>query len=206
MLRVPFIKAEDIEQKAIETLRKHWRGGIPVDVDAIIEFGFEIDIRPVPGMRNPVFGAGFTLRDWSAICYDDSQPPLRVRFTLAHELGHVVLHRSLIDALPPTHTRDAWIDLYLELPPDAIGYLETQANMFAANLLVPRSFLEIEFGKHLPSMQPLAEEARSSGFRRSDYLDHMLGAMATRLAPSFDVSDEMIAHRLRNTGLVNDLP
>ena len=206
MLRVPFIKPEDIEQKAIETLRQHTPGTVPVDIDTIIEFGFGMDIRPIPGLRGRVSGEGFTLRDWSAIYYDDSQPSVRVRFTLAHELGHVVLHRSFIDALPPTPTVEAWIKLYLDLPPGAFNYMEKQASMFAANLLVPRSLLAAEFEKHFPAMQPLADEARRNGFRRSDYLDYMLGAMATRIAPSFDVSVEMAENRLKNTGLVNDLP
>lgn len=61
----------------------------------------------------------------------------RQSFTIAHELGHWILHRDLFRAKP---------DLYPILPrfadPNKDDPLEKEANKFAANLLVPGHLLE----------------------------------------------------------------
>ena len=61
----------------------------------------------------------------------------RQSFTIAHELGHWILHRDLFLSSP---------DLYPILPrfadPNRADPLEKEANHFAANLLVPEHLLE----------------------------------------------------------------
>lgn len=61
----------------------------------------------------------------------------RQSFTIAHELGHWILHRDLFLSEP---------DLYPILPrfadPNRADPLEKEANHFAANLLVPEHLLE----------------------------------------------------------------
>lgn len=60
----------------------------------------------------------------------------RRRFTVAHELGHWLLHKDIFDKEP---------ELYPYLPrfsaPDVSNILEQEANHFAANLLVPTKLL-----------------------------------------------------------------
>jgi Zn-dependent peptidase ImmA (M78 family) len=60
----------------------------------------------------------------------------RQSFTIAHELGHWVLHKDLFEADP---------DSYALLPrfhkPDRANTMEQEANHFAANLLVPAKLL-----------------------------------------------------------------
>jgi Zn-dependent peptidase ImmA (M78 family) len=58
-----------------------------------------------------------------------SHPFTRQRFTVAHELGHFVLHSSYIN--PDTGIQDD--EFYRALS----GPLETQANQFAADVLMP---------------------------------------------------------------------
>jgi Zn-dependent peptidase ImmA (M78 family) len=64
----------------------------------------------------------------------DARP--RQLFTMAHELGHWILHRDIFLANP---------DAYPVLPrfqaPDSKNPLEQEANCFAANLLVPTRLL-----------------------------------------------------------------
>lgn len=74
------------------------------------------------------------------IVVNDAKPPQRQRFTLAHELGHHELHRDggplrLVDFDVYTTTRDGMKD------PD-----EVAANAFAANLLLPRTAIELVLG------------------------------------------------------------
>jgi hypothetical protein len=58
-----------------------------------------------------------------------SHPLPRQRFTVAHELGHFVLHSSYFN--PDVGIKDD--EFYRALP----GPLETQANQYAADLLMP---------------------------------------------------------------------
>lgn len=67
--------------------------------------------------------------------------PTRKRFTIAHELGHFLLHRHLIDdRISDTRAyRTSQSDAYRGA---AIGSKqETEANRFAANLLMPTSLI-----------------------------------------------------------------
>lgn len=61
----------------------------------------------------------------------------RQLFTMAHELGHWILHRKIFEDDP---------DRYPVLPrfhkPDRKDVLEKEANCFAANLLVPEKLLK----------------------------------------------------------------
>ena len=62
--------------------------------------------------------------------------PARRRFTIAHELGHWMLHRSIYHANPAEYRflpRFQWTD--------NAGPLEQEANRFAAHLLVPDRLL-----------------------------------------------------------------
>lgn len=63
------------------------------------------------------------------IIYDDTDTPQRVRFTIAHELGHIFLGH---DMLYGYHTRRNNI---------AKPYAETEADMYAARLLAPACVL-----------------------------------------------------------------
>jgi Zn-dependent peptidase ImmA (M78 family) len=72
------------------------------------------------------------------------EPTSRQTFTIAHELGHWILHRAYFEANP---------ERYPVLPrkthPNKADPFEKEANCFAANLLVPERLL-IEV-KHLPT-------------------------------------------------------
>jgi Zn-dependent peptidase ImmA (M78 family) len=79
--------------------------------------------------------------------YVNSQDPLnRQTFTIAHELGHWVLHRAYFLMHP---------DEYSVMPrfqrPNGRDPYEQEANCFAANLLVPKRLLERV--KHAPVAQ-----------------------------------------------------
>ncbi|MEC9199312.1 MAG: ImmA/IrrE family metallo-endopeptidase [Pseudomonadota bacterium] len=71
--------------------------------------------------------------------------PYRQRFTLAHELGHYALHKSLIgNGLDDNkmYRSDAQIGNYANSAVKLVH--ERQANAFAAKILMPRELLEDE--------------------------------------------------------------
>lgn len=57
-----------------------------------------IDIIPLPGLHQSLEVDGFTQSDLSSIYVDEfvyKSRPGRYRFTLAHEVGHIVLHNDI---------------------------------------------------------------------------------------------------------------
>jgi Zn-dependent peptidase ImmA (M78 family) len=80
----------------------------------------------------------------------------RNRFTIAHEIGHWVLHqRAIIDRTDSKANFTVWNDLSEE----------AEANVFAAELLMPEFLLRPQFSGIHPSlklMDSLAEEFRTS--------------------------------------------
>jgi Zn-dependent peptidase ImmA (M78 family) len=101
----------------------------------------------------------------------------RKRFSLAHEIGHKVLHQSPVFVDSPLR-RDQVSSL-------AVDFKEIQANTFAANLLMPANWVLNE-----------VERLRAQSRVRSD--DELID----RLSKKFRVSREAMSYRLANLGLV----
>lgn len=80
--------------------------------------------------------AGFCDFHGAKLYVNADDPINRQTFTIAHELGHWILHRSFFERRP---------DLYHLLPrfqrAERGNPFEQEANCFAANLLVPRKLL-----------------------------------------------------------------
>ncbi|WP_160299164.1 ImmA/IrrE family metallo-endopeptidase [Sphingomonas sp. SRS2] len=80
--------------------------------------------------------AGFCDFESGKLYVNANDPVARQTFTIAHELGHWVLHRRFFEENP---------DEYSILPrfqkPSAKNPFEQEANHFAANLLVPKRLL-----------------------------------------------------------------
>lgn len=76
-----------------------------------------------------VDGIQITQGDVSAIAYNGAKHSHRQRFTVAHEIGHLLMG----------HTREAPMDLYSDKPENI------EANQFAAELLMPLHMLKNDF-------------------------------------------------------------
>ena len=121
------------------------QNSVPVDVEALPErFGIQYKKAFLPknisGMLERV-GESFL------ITVSASDPHTRQRFTLAHELGHYLLHRKLIgegvdDDRAYRSTEGGKYHNTLIGPRE-----ETQANRFAANLLMPRLLINQEWSR-----------------------------------------------------------
>ena len=68
----------------------------------------------------------------------------RKRFTLAHEIGHLVLHKNLL--MGSTHVDKKFGVKLNRDKRSSLGkdFLEIQANQFAAELLIPRELLKLD--------------------------------------------------------------
>lgn len=130
--------------------------------------------------------------DLSGLIYIDGQRPVigvnsrhhanRRRFTLAHELGHFVLHR---EALAGQIHVDRRFRVLMRDENSASGTdgREIEANQFAAELLMPRAFVLAELGR-----------------RKAPLLDE--NAPLRAIARKFQVSEQALQFRMLNLGLV----
>ena len=60
----------------------------------------------------------------------------KYRFTLAHEVGHFVMHESVYEGLY-FDSEQEFMEWLQSRPRNELGWFETQANWFAGQLLVP---------------------------------------------------------------------
>ncbi len=198
--KAPFIEQQQICRQADEFRSRYWPSGeIPVDVLAIVEFELELEIRPASKLREDVDVDALLLGDWQTILVDqghymDDRYLNRLRFSVAHELGHYVLHKSVFEQIPRSST-EQWIQTMLGLPEKEYSFLEYHAYEFAGRFLVPPDKLSAEF-------EAVISQAEQNGVRRSELRDdsHM-GYLAKPIARKFAVSSDVIERRLVKEGL-----
>ncbi len=118
----------------------------------------------------------------------------RIRFSVAHEVGHLILHADLCQAFRPA-TRDEWIEFVQTVDNDEYFIIEQQAYEFAGRLLVPRDMLLTE----LKIVKPKVEEAKRKlpNIGESPLREYVAVAVCRR----FGVSDQVILRRIEREGL-----
>lgn len=170
------------EDRAVALLRKYGIDEPPVPVE---------DIATGEGaliVRNHFDGteSGFTLRDGKRIIIgiNTRTSRKRQRFSVAHELGHVLLH-PLSQLIVDHAVRIDWRDDVSALGTDA---QEIQANAFGAALLMPKDMV-IEAAKRCV--------ARFRDINATPSRDDLI----SELARDFDVSNDAMGFRLINLGL-----
>lgn len=153
-LEAPKLKWEFIRQKA-EEFRKNYVKPIdlvPVPIIEIVEL--ELGIQPIPkaGLKRRIDIDGFLTRDLKNICvdldvYEDERQINRLRFTYAHEIGHLILHEKEIRQCD-FRTQEDWVHFHEDFLEDDLNWFEQQAYEFAGRLLFPKEELVKEVQKH----------------------------------------------------------
>ena len=140
-LTVPHHSYNSLRGKANEFLAKYNpTGAIPVPIEEIAEFSLGLNIIPIPGLQDALEIAGFISSDFRSITVDQfvmERRERRYRFTLAHELGHLWLHREIFAQLN-FHSIDDWKTFQKDVDAEDYGWLEWQAYVFGGLVLVPR--------------------------------------------------------------------
>ena len=123
---------EKIESKAQEILNTLKIKSVPIPIEDVAN-KYNIKISRAPSKD---FSGLLIRKDGSALIgVNSNEAAVRQRFTIAHELGHFFLHPQ----------KDTFVD-YRDNKNEVMHTpRERQANMFAAALLMPRSFLEKDF-------------------------------------------------------------
>lgn len=162
----------DVDEKAQEILKNNYVIAPPVNVREIVENeGLEVIEMPFKDEINNV--SGYIDTEKGRIYVNTADSKNRRNFTLAHELGHWLMHRKKLQEDP---------DKYAILYRIAIGKanddpIEKQANRFAAELLVPQEIFKKYYAKYKDDIEKLSNLFQVSqeviGYRIKDLnLDH----------------------------------
>jgi Zn-dependent peptidase ImmA (M78 family) len=171
---VAFKNPMRVKKQAVELLRDHNLLRAPVDVDHLARaLGAEVFYEE---MEDKVSGLLLYEESSAKIAVNKDHHRNRQRFTVAHEIAHLVLHAS--------RKKELWIDheYYFRSndPRSGDEKAEVEANRFAADLLMPKELIV----ESIDSSLPLSD----------------LGV--ARLALRFGVSEQAMMWRLVNLGLI----
>jgi hypothetical protein len=185
-----------------DQLRKeYWPENIlPIDTVTIVELRLKIDVEPVSGLLSALDMDAYLRTNLSGIvvdhdCYMQDKFANRLRFSLAHELGHYFLHKDVYSGLSLVSLED-WKDFILNVPEVEYENFEWQANEFAGRFLVPYSELKSKVGESLEMIKK---------WNLLEYLQQDPDAVLSRVSPflrrTFGVSEQVIALRVKREDL-----
>ena len=161
-----------IETLSLELLKKYGVRAAPIPVERIAEGeGASILFKR---FNNEVSGLLLRTNDSAIIAVEQSQAPTRKAFTIAHELGHLMLHKGLELRVD----KNFRINLRSPDSSTAEDVEEIEANAFAATLLMPETFLR----EDLRHVDLDIEDAKA----------------VQELAKRYGVSAQAMTHRLLN--------
>lgn len=127
---------------------------IPVPVEAIAEdlLGLRVEQADLGECSGVLLPRERLIRLNASEATHDGEPIQRHRFTIAHELGHWVCHALEGQALEaqPTYCRSQ------DIAYDVDRALEREANVFAAELLMPEEAVHNEWARR-PAVEGIAE-------------------------------------------------
>ena len=199
--KCPWIPKQEIWEKAEKFRTTYWPENIlPVNTEKVVESRLKLNIEPMHGLEDELDMDAFLRMDLSGIVVDhdsymDKRYSNRLRFSFAHEIGHLELHKDIYMQLAIANTED-WITFIDNVPDREYGYFEYQANEFAGKLLVPRQALEQELDKLLKEIEKLG----LLKFLESDP-NSVLSRISQSLCKPFGVSYQVIEKRVEREDL-----
>lgn len=189
----PNLKFSDVLKAANNFLSSyHPSSSLPIPIEEIVEHKMDVSLFAIPNIKSLLGIDAFISADFTQLTVDEdcfTKFPERTRFSIAHEVGHLVLHKEWYTNHGPKDLAD-----YLNFP-DRIDnqvykYIEIQAHTFAGLVLVPKELLLGELGKRLgriPSLEP----------------PEVLAPVIQDFPEIFRVSDAVILRRLQKEKIVN---
>ena len=153
-------------KSAADFLKKHGIDSFPIDLDKICQNEdiqiFAADLSALAEKDNTQVSGAIAISDEARVIYVNKEDVrVRQRFTVAHELGHYCLHNPDPEL--------AMISLRFGRSPQ-----ETEANRFAAELLMPEEMLRNECKKtslvFVPVIAKKFDVSREAMKIRLDYL------------------------------------
>lgn len=188
-IEVKYLTEEELSAIAEDLLNHHNpHREFPVPIEDIAELRLGISILPVPNLKKDKSIDAYLSHDFTHIVIDDDcykHVETRARFSVAHEIAHSVLHRTIYESQNIT-TEDELIEFTRSLPSNLMRRIEWQSYALAGFILVPRS----EF---CPMVD--ATISAAGGVENLSLLD--LSTLVDDLRGHFKVSGEVIQRRFK---------
>jgi hypothetical protein len=199
--KCPYIPIDQIWQAAENFRNEFWpESTLPVDIERIVEKRLKLNIEPERGLLSEIDIDAYLRIDLTGIvvdydCYMKEKYMNRLRFSFAHELGHLFLHKDIYSTFS-IDDPSAWKDFMLNIPDREYGFFEYQANEFAGRTLVPR-------GRLLAEMKICLQKVQEAGM--PDLVATDPGAVLSRISSTlcrpFGVSYKVIERRVEREKL-----
>ena len=230
-MKFPYLPSSHIDEAAHLLLIRAFGAepAIPVDLKVILfdclaedeSLAFNDEETLAYSDGDKILGSTYPVRGLIEICASLRKPHLvgRYRFTVAHELGHWVVHRPLyfrgaqsLDLFAAQETSDRLITLNRDVSfPSGrqVPREEWQANRFAARLLIPPTALATEFRRRFGTGP--SSEIGQDGHRTPREQAIQLAKATTvenpiSLCEAFEVSAEAMAIALEARRYVSEEP
>jgi len=191
-IKAPYLPYEQLRHCADQFLNQyHSSRSIPVPIESIVEFQLGIDIVPMPGLHQGFDIDSMISSDLTEIRIDQyvfESRPGRYRFSLAHELGHLILHKDIFAQMSFSNIQ-SWKIAVSGIPLREYGWLEFQAYSFAGLILVPSAELNDAF-------RTAVEQAHANGIDLDAESEVVHNVVAAYLARDFVVSPEVVNKRM----------
>lgn len=187
---IPYKKISEIQSIADSFRDKYWDSSIPIDIELVIERDFNILVIPIEGLKQNCQTDAMILSNLEEIVYDPNVPVNRLRYSIAHEVGHLVLHHKAIEHLRPV-SYENWFEIIQSVPETVWGTAEFQAYEFSGRLLVPYENLMEE----IKNKSDLIENAKKQipNIEQEVLIDYI----SPILSKIFNVSPDVISRRIK---------
>lgn len=186
----------DVTKAAHDFLEQHHPSlEAPIPIEEIVEISMGLGLAVVPGIKLLLGIDAFINSDFTGITIDEdsfNQYPERTRFSIAHEVGHLILHKDWYLKNGPKGLTD-YLTFHDRIDKEVYKYIEIQAHTFAGLVLVPTSTLLTELKKKIGKIP-------------ANETPEILIPVAQDLLDTFKVSGEVIWRRLQREGVIKNSP
>lgn len=165
---------------------------LPIPIELIAEKSLGIELVPVIDLKKRFDVEACLSSSLTAIFIDYKmymEYENRSRFSIAHEIGHLVLHSEIFKNLNIKSELDV-LNLSKNIKEEDYGWLEYQAYSFAGHVLVPQGKLLEEVEKRLGKITP------------NKFLPEEIFPISQELLDVFNVSGEVLSRRLQKASII----
>ena len=149
--RCKYLEPKDIQSK-VDDLFKDFNINIhePIDIELITEkVGLQLDIRNLDYKYDAFLKVSKKEIAVNLVRYNDERYYNRLKFSLAHELGHFILHKDIMEFFS-FDSLEEYIYFKQNISDKEYSKFEWQANEFAGRILVPEIIFKKEVANFLP--------------------------------------------------------
>lgn len=218
-----YIEESEIESAALQVLEsyesKHATVLYYVPIDEIVErhLGIHLEVFDNGLIPNRFYGEVLGYIDFQeksigvheSILPENGGSEGRYGFTLAHEVGHFILHQSEIEAnAMQLSCFEAEPSRYMGKSADTRSLLEWQADCFASYLMMPRDIVLLYWEDLTGSRKPITYNAIirtfPDGVRRNFGKEALAQMFIKDMANSLKVSSTALFIRLKRMGMITE--